>query len=37
MLSVAAIQLSYFSTYGLSGGTKHTGLAILNVSEIKTL
>jgi len=37
MLSATAIRLSYFSTYGLSGGTKYTGLAVLNVSEIKTL
>jgi len=30
MLSAAAIRLSYFSTYGLSGGTKYTGLALDN-------
>jgi CDP-diacylglycerol--serine O-phosphatidyltransferase len=30
MLSAAAIRLSYFSTYGLAGGTKYTGLALDN-------
>jgi CDP-diacylglycerol--serine O-phosphatidyltransferase len=30
MLSAAAIRLSYFTTYGLAGGTKYTGLALDN-------
>jgi len=30
MLSASAIRLSYFSTFGLSGGTKYTGLAMDN-------
>ena len=30
MLAAAAIRLSYFSTYGLAGGTKYTGLALDN-------
>lgn len=30
MLAAAAIRLSYFSTFGLVGGTKYTGLAIDN-------
>jgi len=30
MLAASAIRLSYFSTYGLSGGTKYTGLALDN-------
>ncbi len=30
MLAAAAIRLSYFSTYGLSDGTKYTGLALDN-------
>ncbi len=30
MLVAAAIRLSYFSTYGLAGGTKYTGLALDN-------
>jgi CDP-diacylglycerol--serine O-phosphatidyltransferase len=34
MLSAAAIRLSYFSTYGLAGGTKYTGLALDNNSLI---
>ena len=34
MVSTAAIRLSYFSTYGLSGGTKYTGLALDNNSLI---
>jgi CDP-diacylglycerol--serine O-phosphatidyltransferase len=34
MLSSAAIRLSYFSTYGLAGGTKYTGLALDNNSLI---
>ena len=32
MLAAAAIRLSYFSTYGLAGGTKYTGLALDNNS-----
>ena len=32
MLVAGAIRLSYFSTFGLSGGTKYTGLAIDNNS-----
>ena len=34
MLVFGAIRLSYFSTFGLSGGTKYTGLAIDNNSII---
>ena len=34
MLSAAAIRLSYFSTHGLAGGTKYTGLALDNNSLI---
>jgi len=34
MMSAAAIRLSYFSTYGLAGGTKYTGLALDNNSLI---
>ena len=34
MVSSAAIRLSYFSTYGLAGGTKYTGLALDNNSLI---
>ena len=30
MLSASALRLSYFSTYGLAGGTKYTGLALDN-------
>lgn len=30
MLAASAIRLSYFSTYGLSGGSKYTGLALDN-------
>ena len=30
MIAAAAIRLSYFSTYGLAGGTKYTGLALDN-------
>ena len=30
MLAASAIRLSYFSTYGLAGGTKYTGLALDN-------
>ncbi|MDX8387530.1 MAG: CDP-alcohol phosphatidyltransferase family protein [Ghiorsea sp.] len=32
MLAASAIRLSYFSTYGLAGGTKYTGLALDNNS-----
>ena len=34
MLAAAAIRLSYFSIFGLSGGTKYTGLALDNNSLI---
>ncbi|MEN8727026.1 MAG: CDP-alcohol phosphatidyltransferase family protein [Sulfurovum sp.] len=34
MMASAAIRLSYFSTYGLAGGTKYTGLALDNNSLI---
>jgi CDP-diacylglycerol--serine O-phosphatidyltransferase len=34
MMTAAAIRLSYFSTYGLAGGTKYTGLALDNNSLI---
>lgn len=34
MLAAAAIRLSYFSTHGLAGGTKYTGLALDNNSLI---
>ncbi|MDQ7085973.1 MAG: CDP-alcohol phosphatidyltransferase family protein [Sulfurovum sp.] len=34
ILSAAAIRLSYFSTYGLAGGAKYTGLALDNNSLI---
>lgn len=34
MMATAAIRLSYFSTYGLDGGTKYTGLALDNNSLI---
>ncbi len=34
ILAAAAIRLSYFSTYGLAGGTKYTGLALDNNSLI---
>lgn len=37
MLAAAAIRLSYFSTYGLSGGSKYTGLALDNNSLILVL
>ena len=30
MLAASAIRLSYFSTFGLSGGSKYTGLALDN-------
>jgi phosphatidylserine synthase len=34
MLAAAAIRLSYFSTFGLSGSSKYTGLALDNNSLI---
>jgi len=34
MLSASAIRLSYFSTFGLSGSSKYTGLALDNNSII---
>ncbi|WP_457746406.1 CDP-alcohol phosphatidyltransferase family protein [Sulfurimonas sp.] len=34
MIAAAAIRLSYFSTYGLAGGTKYRGLALDNNSLI---
>jgi len=34
MLGAGAIRLSYFSTYGLAGGTKYTGLALDNNSLV---
>ncbi len=34
MIAAAAIRLSYFSTYGLAGGSKYTGLALDNNSLI---
>ncbi|MBL4783248.1 MAG: CDP-alcohol phosphatidyltransferase family protein [Porticoccaceae bacterium] len=34
MVAASAIRLSYFSTFGLSGGTKYTGLALDNNSLI---
>jgi CDP-diacylglycerol--serine O-phosphatidyltransferase len=34
MLAAAALRLSYFSTFGLSGGSKYTGLALDNNSLI---
>ena len=34
MMAAAAIRLSYFSTYGLAGGIKYTGLALDNNSLI---
>lgn len=36
MIAASAIRLSYFSVFGLAGGSKYTGLAALNVSQIKT-
>jgi CDP-diacylglycerol--serine O-phosphatidyltransferase len=30
IISASAIRLSYFNTYGLSGGTKYTGMALDN-------
>jgi phosphatidylserine synthase len=37
MVAAAAIRLSYFSTYGLAGGEKYTGLALDNNSLILVL
>ena len=37
MIGAAAIRLSYFSTYGLAGGTKYTGLALDNNNLILVL
>ena len=34
MLAASAIRLSYFSTFGLAGGSKYTGLALDNNSLI---
>ncbi|PCJ51479.1 MAG: CDP-alcohol phosphatidyltransferase [Planctomycetota bacterium] len=34
ILAASAIRLSYFSTFGLAGGTKYTGLALDNNSII---
>jgi len=34
MIAASAIRLSYFSTFGLAGGTKYTGLALDNNSLI---
>lgn len=34
MLAASAIRLSYFSTFGLAGGSKYTGLALDNNSII---
>ena len=34
MLAASAIRLSYFSVYGLAGGSKYTGLALDNNSLI---
>ena len=34
MLAASAMRLSYFSTFGLAGGTKYTGLALDNNSII---
>lgn len=34
MVAAAAIRLSYFSTYGLAGGAKYTGLALDNNSLV---
>lgn len=34
MLAASAVRLSYFSTFGLSGGSKYTGLALDNNSII---
>lgn len=37
MIAASAIRLSYFSTYGLAGGKKYTGLALDNNSLILVL
>jgi CDP-diacylglycerol--serine O-phosphatidyltransferase len=37
MLAASAIRLSYFSTYGLAGGKKYTGLALDNNNIILVL
>jgi CDP-diacylglycerol--serine O-phosphatidyltransferase len=37
MVAASAIRLSYFSTYGLAGGKKYTGLALDNNSLILVL
>ncbi len=37
MLAAAALRLSYFSTYGLAGGAKYTGLALDNNSLLIVL
>ncbi|NRB37668.1 MAG: CDP-alcohol phosphatidyltransferase family protein [Pseudomonadales bacterium] len=37
MLAACAIRLSYFSTFGLAGGSKYTGLAMDNNSLILVL
>ncbi len=37
MLAASAIRLSYFSVFGLAGGTKYTGLALDNNSIIIVL
>ena len=37
MIAASAIRLSYFSTFGLAGGTKYTGLALDNNSLILVL
>ena len=34
MVAASALRLSYFSTFGLAGGTKYTGLALDNNSII---
>jgi len=37
IISASAIRLSYFNTYGLSGGTKYTGMALDNNNLILVL
>jgi len=37
IISASAIRLSYFNTYGLSGGTKYTGMALDNNSLMLVL
>ena len=37
IISASAIRLSYFNTYGLSGGTKYTGMALDNNSLVLVL